>query len=78
MALFLEKVLNQPCSPVWVVKLQNQGTAALRPCYDELAAQLPTEEQLSIDETPTKQGPDSAFVITSHLDHQPVPSLTWA
>ncbi|MEN6537431.1 MAG: DUF6444 domain-containing protein, partial [Bryobacteraceae bacterium] len=28
-ALFLEQVLNQPCSPGWVVKLQNQATAAL-------------------------------------------------
>lgn len=63
-ALFLEQVLNQPCSPGWVVKLQNQGTAALRPCYDELAAQLPTEEQLSIDETPNKQGPHKAWLWT--------------
>ena len=30
-ALFLEQVLNQPCSPGWVVKLQNQATAALQP-----------------------------------------------
>lgn len=28
-ALFLEQVLNQPCSPGWVVKLQNQGP---QPC----------------------------------------------
>ena len=63
-ALFLEQVLNQPCSPGWVVKLQNHGTAALRPCYDELAAQLPTEAQLGIDETPNKQGPDKAWLWT--------------
>lgn len=63
-ALFLEQVLNQPCSPGWVVKLQNQGTAALRPCYDELASQLPTEAQLGIDETPNKQGPDKAWLWT--------------
>ena len=42
-ALFLEQVLNQPCSPGWVVKLQNQATAALTPAYEELAAQLPNE-----------------------------------
>jgi transposase len=30
-ALFLEQVLNQPCSPGWVVKLQNLATAALQP-----------------------------------------------
>ena len=56
-ALFLEQVLNQPCSPGWVVKLQNQATAALRPVYEELAARLPDEKQLGIDETPTKEGP---------------------
>ena len=32
-----------------MVKLQNQATAALRPCYEELAAQLPAQEQLGID-----------------------------
>jgi transposase len=54
-ALFLEQVLNQPCSPGWVVKLQNQATAALTPVYEELAAQLPTERVLGIDESPTKE-----------------------
>lgn len=64
-ALFLEQVLNQPCSPGWVVKLQNQATAALRPSYDELAAQLPAQEQLGLDETPTKQGPAKAWLWTA-------------
>jgi len=54
-AMFLEEVLNQPCSPGWVVKLQNQATAALTPAYKELAAQLPTEPVLGIDESPTKE-----------------------
>ena len=63
-ALFLEQVLSQPCSPGWVVKLQNQATAALRPAYEELAAQLPDQEQLGIDETPTKQGPDKGWLWT--------------
>jgi transposase len=54
-ALFLGQVLNQPCSPGWVVKLQNQATAALTPAYEELAAQLPTEPVLGIDESPTKE-----------------------
>jgi transposase len=63
-ALFLEQILNQPCSPGWVVKLQNQATAALRPAYDELAAQLPAQACLGIDETPTKQGPDKGWLWT--------------
>jgi transposase len=54
-ALFLEQVLNQPCSPGWVVKLQYQATAALTPAYAELAQQLPAEEVLGIDESPTKE-----------------------
>jgi transposase len=54
-ALFLEQVLNQPCSPGWVVKLQDQATAALTPPYEELAGQLPTEPVLGIDESPTKE-----------------------
>ena len=56
-ALFLETILQQPCSPAWAVKLQKQATDALRPSYDELAATLPPQLQLGIDETPNKEGP---------------------
>ena len=56
-ALFLETILQQPCSPAWTVKLQKQATEALRPSYDELAAALPPQSQLGIDETPNKEGP---------------------
>ena len=63
-ALFLEQVLNQPCSPGWVVKLQNQATAALTPVYEELAQQLPTEDVLGIDESPTKQARLKAWLWT--------------
>jgi transposase len=63
-AMFLTQVLDQPCSTGWVVKLQNHATAALRPAYDELAAQLPAQEVLGIDETPTKEGPAKAWLWT--------------
>jgi transposase len=63
-ALFLEQVLNQPCSPGWVVKLQNQATAALRPAYEELTAQLPTEAVLGIDESPTKEARQKSWLWT--------------
>jgi transposase len=63
-ALFLEQVLNQPCSPGWVVKLQNQATAALTPAYQELAQQLPTEAVLGIDESPTKEGRVKSWLWT--------------
>ncbi len=63
-ALFLEQILNQPCSPGWVVKLQNQSTAALRPAYEAAAKQLPTEDVLGIDESPTKEGPIKSWLWT--------------
>ena len=63
-AVFLEQVLGQPCSTGWVVKLQNQATAALRPAYEELAAQLPEEPILGIDETPTKQATRKSWLWT--------------
>jgi transposase len=63
-ALFLDSVLQQPCSPGWVVKLQRQATAALTPAYEELAQQLPTEDVLAIDESPTKEGKAKAWLWT--------------
>jgi transposase len=63
-ALFLEQVLNQPCSPGWVVKLQNEATAAIKPAYEELAAQLPAEPVLGIDESPTKEANAKSWLWT--------------
>ncbi len=63
-ALFLEQVLNQPCSAGWVVKLQNQATAALTPAYQELTNQLPTEPILGIDESPTKEARQKSWLWT--------------
>jgi transposase len=55
-SLFLTTIMNTPCSPGWVVKMQNQATAALRPEYDDLVEKLPAQDQLNIDESPHKQG----------------------
>ena len=63
-ALFLEQVLGQPCSPGWVVKLQNVGTAALRPAYDEAVRALPKENVQNIDESPTKEARQKAWLWT--------------
>jgi transposase len=63
-ALFLEQVLNQPCSAGWVVKLQSLATSALTPPYAELARQLPTEPVLGIDESPTKEARLKAWLWT--------------
>jgi transposase len=61
-AMFLQTVLNVPCCPALTVKMQRQVTAATRPAYNELAAQLPKQEQLFIDESPTKQGKLKAWL----------------
>jgi transposase len=68
-ARFLEQVLGQPCSPGWVIKLQNQATAALRPAYDELVGRLPAQDVLGIDESPTKQGRAKAWLWTCVARH---------
>lgn len=67
-ALFLTEVLNQPCSPGWVVKLQDQATAALTPAYDELAKQLPAADVLGIDESPMKQAQLKSWLWTFVAD----------
>ena len=46
------------------MKIQNQVTAALRPSYEELAAQLPAQEHLNIDETATKEENGKAWLWT--------------
>jgi len=61
---FLSTLLGQPCCPALTVKIQNQVTAAVRPSYEALAAQLPTQEQLSIDETATRQENGKAWLWT--------------
>jgi transposase len=63
-ALFLTEILHQPCSPGWVVKLQHQATAAVRPAYDELQKALPEQPVVGGDETPTRQGPAKAWLWT--------------
>jgi transposase len=63
-ASFLSSILNVPCSPGWVVKLQRQATAALRPGYDDLVSRLPEQGRLNIDESPSKQGPTKTWLWT--------------
>jgi transposase len=63
-ALFLETLLHQPCCPALTLKMQAQVTAALRPAYDDLAALLPAEPALGIDESPTKEAGTKAWLWT--------------
>ncbi len=61
---FLSTLLGQPCCPGLTVKIQNQVTEAARPSYEALAVQLPAQEQLSIDETGTKEANGKAWLWT--------------
>ena len=63
-AQFLSMILNQPASAGWMVLLQNRAAEAVEPAYNELAAQLPEQPVLNIDESPTKEGPAKAWVWT--------------
>src|SRR5665648_276617 len=63
-AEFLSTLLGQPCCPALTVKIENQVTAAVRPSYEALAAELPKQEQLNIDETGTKQENGKAWLWT--------------
>lgn len=63
-SLFLESLLGQPCSTGLTVKLADIAADALRPCYDEACAALPAEPRLNIDESPTKQAREKAWLWT--------------
>lgn len=63
-AQFLGMILNQPASAGWMVLLQNRAAQAVEPAYRELAAQLPDQPVLHIDESPTKEGSAKAWVWT--------------
>lgn len=63
-AEFLGALLGQPCSAALTVKIQNQVTAAARPSYEALAAELPKQQQLNIDETATKEQNGKAWLWT--------------
>jgi transposase len=63
-ALFLSMILNQPASAGWLVTLQDRAAEAVQPAYDELAAALPAQAVLHLDESPTKEGPAKAWIWT--------------
>lgn len=63
-AEFLGGLLGQPCSASLTVKIQSQVTAAVRPSYEGLVAELPKQEQLNIDETATKEQNGKAWLWT--------------
>ena len=61
-ALFLEDLLNVPCCAATTVKMQGRVSVALAGTYVELREELESQSQLSMDETPTKQGQQKAWL----------------
>ena len=64
-ALFLQDLLKFPCCPALTVKMQNQVAAALKSPYDELQQELAQQPQVFMDETPTKQANQKAWLWTA-------------
>lgn len=61
-AFFLQDLLGVPCCPALAVKMQNQVAGALEGPYAELKDALAGQGNLSMDETPTRQGRDRAWL----------------
>ena len=68
-ALFLEALCNIPCSAALTVKLQNQVTRALRPCYEQMREALPRSDAAAMDETPAKEANEKAWLWTAVTKH---------
>lgn len=64
-AFFLQDFLGMPCCPSLTVKMQNQVAAALEQTYEELTKALADQPQLNMDESPTKQGNQKAWLWTA-------------
>ena len=54
-SMFLEDLLNVPCSAGWTVKIQNIVSNAIAASYEQLRGELSKQKQLFVDESPTKQ-----------------------
>ena len=64
-ALFLQDLLKMPCCPSLTVKMQNQVAAALQAPYEQLKDELGNQGQLFMDESPTKQANQKAWLWTA-------------
>jgi len=64
-AQFLQDFLKMPCSGGLTVKMHCQVAQALEEPYEELKARLGEQSQVFMDETPTKQGQDKAWLWTA-------------
>ena len=61
-AMFLGDLLNIPCCPAWMVKIQNRVSAAIETPYEQLRSELNSQPQLFVDESPTKEKREKAWL----------------
>jgi len=61
-AAFLGDLLNIPCSPAWTVKIQNLVSASVAAPYEQLRGELIEQKQLFVDESPTKENKQKAWL----------------
>ena len=64
-SLFLEDLLKMPCCASLTVKMQNQVAAAIQVPYEQLKDELGKQDQLFMDESPTKQANQKAWLWTA-------------
>ena len=64
-SLFLQDLLKMPCCGSLTVKMQNQVAAAIQVPYEQLKAELGKQDQLFMDESPTKQANQKAWLWTA-------------
>ncbi len=64
-SLFLQDLLKMPCCASLTVKMQNQVAAALEVPYEQLKDELGKQAQLFMDESPTKQANQKAWLWTA-------------
>ena len=61
-SMFLGDLLNIPCSPSWTVKIQNLVSDSIAAPYEQLRGKLTDEPQLFVDESPTKEKREKAWL----------------
>jgi transposase len=61
-AAFLGDLLNVPCSAAWVVRIQNLVSDSLATPYEQLRSTLTEQKQLFVDESPTKENKQKAWL----------------
>ena len=59
---FLGDLLNIPCSPSWTVKIQNLVSESIAVPYEQLRSELTKQKQLYVDESPTKEKREKAWL----------------